>query len=107
MEDFNFEQEDTNINLIVACNAETPPLTEALLISAFERSQYYEASLSHELLPSIVELGNEFIISVKEELEPEGDFVHQIAAIRDGKLSIFLSANKMTAKATIEMVMGR
>lgn len=106
MEDFNFEQEGTNINLVVACNAETPPLTEAMLISAFERSQYYETSLSHELLPSIVELGNEFIISVKEELEPEGDFVHQIAALRDGKLSIFLSADKMTAKATIEMAWG-
>lgn len=106
MDEIYFEQDDDKVNLIVNCHATTPVLTEDAIISAFESSDYYEASLAHELLFNIVIVGNEYIAAVKAELQPEGEFVQQVATIRAGKLTVFLSADKMTAKATIEMAWG-
>lgn len=106
MEHITFEQDDTNVNLVLRCDTNTPAVTEEQLVAAFDRSSFYQCSLSHELLPEVVILANEFITAVKEEIEPEGEFEHQIATIRDGKLSIFLAADKMSAKATIEMAWG-
>lgn len=106
MEHINFELDGSNVNLVVYCDSSTEDLSESQILSAFDHSSYYKCSLSHELLPEIVILVNEFIQAVREEIEPEGEFVHQIASVLDGKLSIFLASDKMSAKATIEMAWG-
>lgn len=106
MEDISFIVEDNQVEMVVACHGSTEELSEEMIIKAFDHSKYYQACLKHELIPEIVELGNEFIEQVKEELESPGEFTHEIASIRDGVVTISVAADKMTARAKIEMPWG-
>ncbi len=106
MEDLTFIQDQADVNVVLACHDSTQPLNEEDVVKAFEHSSFYKAYLNRELVPELVEKANEFIEEVKEELSPPGEFTHKIATIRDGVITISIGADKMTAKAKIEMAYG-
>ena len=106
MEDLTFIREDNQIVLVVACHSETKALTEDGINKAFEHSEFYNTCLMHELISEIISLGNEFISEVKDEVSPPGEFTHQIATVRDGFVTISVAADRMSARAKIEVPWG-
>jgi len=106
LEDLTFLKEDNHVYLVVACHASTKMLTEEDIRGAFEHSEFHDTCFMHELLPEIIALGNEHINEVLEELTPPGEYTHQIASIRDGLVTISVSADRMSARAKLEVHWG-
>ncbi len=106
MLNFKLSQEDKDIFIALECNAEMQPIKEPAAMQAFRTSEYAAAYFLKEEFSQFVELVNAHIESIKNGIEKESQLSHKIAEIRNAKVSVSISPDKMTGKLKVEAACG-
>lgn len=104
--DLSFETDNNTVYAVVDCHASTELLDEKAFLQAFEQSDFAQSYLKQELLQDFVDGANGFIEKVHDELETPGPYRSALAEVRDAVITINVSRDKMSAKATVETPWG-
>ena len=106
LKDLSFESEDNAVYAVVDCHASTEVLDEDKFLACFEQSDFNQTQLKKELIPDYIEGVNSFIEQVQAEQQTPGPYRSAIAEVLDAAITITVSRDKMSAKATIETAWG-
>lgn len=106
MSDISFTQDGTIISIEIDCRADSPIYEVSDLLKAHADSTFYKTYVKKEALLDLVDSVNELVMEIKNGVNPPSQFVSEFAEIRDAVVNIKVSADKMSAKAQVEMPWG-
>ena len=106
MELFQFTQEESHVYAEVYCDKSTPVIDHHAFNSAFEHSEFYQAFLIHEQLAELIGQVNDVLETIEKDGAEPGSVKVKIAEIRDAKVVVKVSDDRMSARAIIDTPWG-
>jgi uncharacterized protein (DUF342 family) len=106
LSDINFSQDGMAISIEIDCHAKSPIFEVADLLKAHADSTFYKTYVKKESLLDLVDSINELVMEIKNGVNQPRKFTRDFAEIKDAVVTIKVSADKMSAKAQVEMPWG-
>jgi uncharacterized protein (DUF342 family) len=106
LSDISFTQDGSIISIEIDCSAHSPIYEVSDLLKAHADSTFYKTYVKKEVLLDLIDSVNELVMEIKNGVNNPTKFTREFAEIIDAIVTIKVSADKMSAKAQIEMPWG-
>lgn len=106
MQQIQFSQQGSDIFATVSCGKDTPVLDQHTFKKAFDESEFCNAFPVNEELAELLNNVSEAVEAIKTSGAEPSEISHKVAEIRDARVKISVTPDKMSAVATIEAAWG-